>query len=201
MPLPIQIFMSHTNLDTVFCDDFDRVVARVGAKVFRSEFENIASPSWKTIREEMRRSCALFLLVGAKLVESQAKSENSVEEKQKWKYTQNWISYEVGLACQLGIDVWVICDNLEINFPVPYLNNYEIWGIRNSGQPKENFEFYRKVLQNYVEGKRYPLSQASVSVCPYVECRAEYNLQSTIAPKGRIICPTCLNEIEFINGS
>jgi DNA-directed RNA polymerase subunit RPC12/RpoP len=192
--------MSHTNLDTKFCDDFDRVVARVGVKVFRSEFENITSPSWKTIREEMRKSCALFLLVGEKLVESQAKSELSVEEKQKWKYTQNWISYEVGLACQLNIDVWIICDNVIINFPVPFLNNYEIWGINPPGVPKGNFEFYRNVFQDYVNGKRYQLSQANISVCPYKECKAEYNLHSSIQPKGAIICPTCLNKIIFEDG-
>ena len=42
-----------------------------------------------------------------------------------WKYTQNWIAYEVGLASLQNIDVWVLCEDTTINFPVPYFNHYQ----------------------------------------------------------------------------
>ena len=113
-----QVFVSHTKKDEKFCDQFDRVCARVGIKAFRSEFETISTPAWKTIKEAINKSIALFFLVGKELVKSQ--NENEPE----WRYTQNWIAYEMGLACQKGIDVWAICDDVLINFPMPYINNY-----------------------------------------------------------------------------
>lgn len=59
-----QIFVSHTRLDKQTYDKFDVAAARVGIKVFRSEYETLVPPAWKTIRDEIERSSALFLLVG-----------------------------------------------------------------------------------------------------------------------------------------
>ena len=44
-----KVFISHTKKDKEFCDDFDRIVARVGIPAFRSEHEKIKKPAWKTI--------------------------------------------------------------------------------------------------------------------------------------------------------
>ena len=126
----VQLFMSHTKLDKDFCDRFEIVAVRVGVKVFRSEFEEIKPPAWKTIKEQMDASSAMFLLVGKQLVKAQAASEKDPKLREEWKHTQNWIAYEIGLACERGIDVWVYCDHVKINFPVPYLNNYAIYGIK-----------------------------------------------------------------------
>ena len=62
--MAVQVFVSHTQKDVEFLDIFDRACARVGIKAFRSEFENIELPAWKTIRNEIRKSRVLFLLVG-----------------------------------------------------------------------------------------------------------------------------------------
>jgi len=48
----VQLFMSHTKLDENFCDKFDRAAARVCVKVFRSEFEEIKTPAWKTKKSD-----------------------------------------------------------------------------------------------------------------------------------------------------
>jgi hypothetical protein len=196
--MPNKIFMSHTKLDKKFCDDFDRVVARLGFGdgVFRSEFEKLESPAWRTILNEMRASKAMFLLVGNELVNAQARSEISHLSAESWKFTQNWISYEVGLACQLGIDVWVICDDVKINFPVPYLNNYEIYGIGSDNSP--SFNFYRDILQDYKIGKKFPLNIDRTAIkCPYDNCGAEFNLRSQVPVGNRFACPSCLGEIEM----
>lgn len=121
-----EVFVSHTQKDADFCDIFDRACARVGMKAFRSEFETIPPPPWKVIKDAMNRSCTMFLLVGGKLVEKQA------THGPEWEYTQNWIAFEVGLACLRGIDVWVICDDVDINFPVSYFNNYAPFSIPRS---------------------------------------------------------------------
>jgi hypothetical protein len=199
---PAQFFVSHTKLDSDFCDKFDIAASREGVKIFRSELEKIDNPACKTIKDAINKSCALFLLVGKQLVEMQAKSEIDLTFKEKWKFTQNWIAFEIGVACQLGIDVWVYCDNVNINFPVPYLNNYEIWGIPQVD--RASLEFLRSVFRDYTRGIDTPIHGTYVHgpdrthECPH--CGATFNLHS-ILPKGiEIPCPTCLATLKFPNG-
>jgi len=136
-----QVFISHTKLDKEFCDRFDNACARIGVKAFRSEFETIKPPAWKTVRDAMNRSSAMFLLVGKQLVGMQERSMHDPETARDWRYTQNWIAYEIGLASQQGISVWVLCDDVMLNFPVPYFNHYQPFDV--------NIDWLRKILGVY----------------------------------------------------
>jgi len=196
----VQVFMSHTRLDREYCDKFDSAAARVGVKVFRSEFETLEAPAWKTIKDEINKSSALFLLVGKELVKAQASSEFILDAREKWKFTQNWISYEIGLACQRGIDVWVICDSVPINFPVPYLNNYAIWGIQREHPP--SLAWIKWVFTEYSNGRSIPIDREPKikCICPYDGCKSIFNLHSEIPKNGEVPCPTCLRTMTFKNG-
>jgi hypothetical protein len=180
-----KVFESHTKHDSDFCDVFDRACARVGIDAFRSEYESIQPPAWQTIRNELRQSKALFLLVGKTLVDAQRTHSSD------WEYTQNWISYEIGIASQLGIDVWVLCDEVEINFPVPYLNNYVPYTIRNEA----NFKKFVGVLQDYANGKTYGLNNKDSVTCCYTDCSIGYNLDAEVPKGGKIVCPCCLRRM------
>lgn len=192
----VQVFLSHTKLHREFCDRFDSVAPRAGLKVFRSEFEEMQSPNWKTIRDEINKSCALFLLVGKELVKAQTSSESDLKAREDWKHTQNWISYEVGLACQRGIDVWVVCDSVNINFPVPYLNNFDIWGI-NRDDPN-SLKVWRGFFEHYISGKTFPVIEESSVNCP--KCGAFFNLRSQLPVGIDVPCPTCLKVSKFPKG-
>ncbi len=189
--LPVSVFESHSKLDVETCDKFDKLAARVGIKAFRSEYEAIPTPAWKTIKSQMRRSKAVFLLVGPKLVEEQAKNGPD------WKFTQNWIAYEVGLACALSLDVWVVCDGVRINFPVPYLNNY-VTGIISLTSDS----WHRGILEKYLQGTVYRFkSRGKFAIsCPYKNCGAKYNFYSVQQKGAIVICPTCLKPLAFENG-
>ena len=181
-----QIFLSHTKADVEFCDRFDRACARIGLKAFRSEFETIDIPQWRTIKEAIDNSIAMFLLVGKQLVAHQASPTPD------WKYTQNWIAYEMGLACQRGIDVWVCCDDVDINFPVPYFNNYAVFG---------SFEFLKDTLARYNRGQTCPVPTWNRDTsCPYEDCGIKFNLHSELPPGKVIKCPQCLRDIVFKKG-
>lgn len=192
----VQVFLSHTKLDVEVCDMFDSVAAREGVKVFRSEFEELESPPWQTIKKEVVNSAALFLLVGKELVYAQNRSEASLDEKEKWKYTQNWISYEIGVACQQGIDVWVVCNKVDINFPVPYLNNYDVNGLIAEG----NFKYYRSVFKHYLNGNSFPYrSDTKRSFkCGHKGCGAKFNFRSQKKKGSIVICPSCLTRLKLI---
>ena len=139
----------------------------------------------------MERSRALFLLVGPELV----KAQKQVSED--WKFTQNWIAYEVGLACALGIDVWVVCNNVEINFPVPYLNNLTIGSIQVNPSG-----FERVVMRRYLEGKTYPFGHDvdHKLFCPRENCGAKFNFYNKMDVNETMNCPTCLGSIKFTKG-
>ena len=197
-----QIFISHTKNDKTTCDAFDNIVARVGIKAFRSEFENISSPAWKSIKNEINRSKALFFLIGKELVNNQHTKQDG------WEHTQNWIAYEIGVACQKGIDVWAICDDVEINFPMPYVNNY----LPNVKLDDPNvFNFLKGILEAY---KTVPSLPATTIIqtglfspqmindvfmqCP--NCKIEYNLRKIISPGEHVRCPQCLVYLQFDKG-
>jgi len=194
----VQVFMSHTKLDKECCDRFDSAAARVGLKVFRSEFETIQSPAWKTVKDEINKSSALFLLVGKELVNAQTLSDSSQKARDDWKHTQNWIAYEVGVACQRDIDVWVICDSVTINFPVPYLNNYDVWGIQPDFKP--SLDWIRGVFTEYNEGRNYPFGRNPTKMCTCPHCGASFNLHSNLPENSKVPCPTCLGVMLFKNG-
>lgn len=188
-----QVFISHTQKDKEFCDEFDRVCARVGIRAFRSEFETIEMPAWKTIKDAINNSNAVFFLVGKELVKNQESKDP------EWRYTQNWIAYEIGLACQKGIDVWAICDNVTINFPMPYINNYFTYSLKHDSA----FRAMRKVLEFYNKGISFSESifrEKVGVVCPYDNCKIEFNLYAKLQPKSKIKCPQCLKDMVFPEG-
>lgn len=186
-----QIFISHTQLDKAFCDSFDVVCARAGMKAFRSEFEKIEPPAWMTIKDALEKSIVMFLLVGKELRAIVSYPSPN------WEYTKNWIAYEVGVACEHGIDVWVVCDDgVEINFPVPYFNNYLPAGFHS----KEGVDFMRQILEAYNAGQSFPIDGSIAVTCPYDNCRIEFNLRVRLDPGGEVTCPQCLRRIRFNQG-
>lgn len=192
-----QVFLSHTQKDIEFCNKFDSVCARVGIRGFRSELEQVSPPAWGVIKNAINNSVALFFLVGKELTKSQA------EKDPQWAHTQNWISYEIGIACQLGIDVWAICDDVLINFPMPYINNYMTVSLGRS----DAFSYMRTVLEGYDSGRtfKYPYivpNEGSAGVyCGYGDCKMEFNLHVSLKPGESIICPQCLRPLLFPGGT
>lgn len=186
-----EVFVSHTKKDEGFCDRFDRACARAGVKSFRSEDEIITPPPWRDIKNAMKRSFAMFLLVGKNLVKQQE------SHGPEWEYTQNWIAYEIGLACERGIDVWVVCEDVNINFPVPYFNNYDVHDIRT----KDQINFMKWVLESYDRGQSFPFPYNNRGVpCPNNKCAIEFNLHSVLHPNADVICPHCLKPMTFSKG-
>lgn len=186
----VKVFESHTKDDIEFCDVFDRACARVGIDAFRSEYETIDPPAWQTIRDELSQSRALFLLIGRALVETQA------AHTAEWEYTQNWISYEIGIASALDIDIWVLCDGVTINFPVPYFNNYIPYSIRTA----RNFKYIVGVLRHYAEGHKYDIRDEVKVTCLNSDCGITFNLHARVKKGHKVTCPCCLGTMLFPEG-
>ena len=93
MSIVPQIFVSHSQHDTDILAFFDKVFARTGVKSFCMEFEQMNAPDWMIIKDSIVNSKAVFILIGPNVNRS--------------KYTSNWISFEVGLACAFNKQVYV----------------------------------------------------------------------------------------------
>ena len=192
------IFISHTKKDKEFCNRFDNVCASVGIERHNSNLESIEKPEWSSIRDLIRKSRAFFLLIGKELVRFQGSEDPEIIKE--WRYTQNWIAFEIGVACEREMDVWVLCDDVTINFPVPYLNNYFPMGL---GEGKtEAFDFFVEVLKNYEKGYSYPCPYPDfypdfglVDLVECISCGAMFNLTLDVPSGDSIICPQCLQEL------
>jgi hypothetical protein len=190
-PKDIQIFESISKQDKDTAKRFDSIAGKEKITVYKSEYETLKTPAWQTIKEALQNSKALFLLVGPKLVETKNKGGN------EWSLIRGWISYAVGIALTLNLDVWVICDNgVTINFPVPYVNNYSM-GIETKPNGYE-----AKVLRGYAEGSTFEFgySKSRRYYCPNKACGAQFNLHNVLQKGDSIVCPMCLKVLTFPNG-
>ena len=176
------IFVSHSQYDKDIRTSFDTVFARTDVESKCMEFENIYPPAWEIIKNQILSSEAVFLLVGPNIQTS--------------AHTQNWIAFEVGLACAFGKDVWIF-EQLEssINFPIPYLTDYSLYDFGN----KQHFDYIRAIISGY--GKPIPIfprapdsrtkrkiPRGILVECKHENCHAKYFLHTDVAS---FKCPSC----------
>ena len=187
-----QLFIIFSKSDKETVKRFEKATAKESVPIYKQEFEAQKSPpAWQTIRDSLTASKSLFLLVGPKLV--QAKTKGGLE----WAQIQTWMGYELGLAVALKLDVWVICDNnVTINFPVPYLNNYSL-GIETKPNGYE-----AKIVRSYGEDATFEFGyiKSRRYFCSNKMCRAQYNLHNVLQKGETITCPSCLKVQSFPNG-
>lgn len=184
-----QIFVSHSRKDNEILTYFDRIFARTGVKSVCMEFENMRSPEWQDIKENVEYSDAVFLLLGPNV--------------QSNIHTQNWIAFEVGLSCAFGKEVWVFeQEDSDVEFPIPYLTDFMMYNPDKS----ETFNYVRNVIDAYgkqIEGlKRGKLVLQPLFIdlriarnvpqgipikCSH--CQSKYNLHAITALSFH--CPSC----------
>lgn len=179
------VFISHSKHDPNV-DFFHRVFSGLKTDAIWMEYENIDPPPWKTIRENVNKSDAVFVLLSSPLLYQ--------------IHTNNWVSFEVGLAANcrkilspLGLDVYVFEPRYQlVDFPVPYCTHYMLYE-----QTTEELKYLKKMIKEspsiyYGE----PIS------CPHQEdCGITFGLLTFRLPPEDIehfFCPACRKEI-FLN--
>lgn len=170
-----QIFISHSRFDTDILIPFDEIFAGTNVRRIRVEFESYELPPWIFIRDSILRSSAVFLLLGPNVNQS--------------PYTQNWISYEVGLACGLNKPVWVF-ERIDqpINFPIPFLNHYMLY---NPDIP-EHSDYIRNIINGYLA--LLPTHPMGTPIeCGTSNCGIRFNLHTLVE---RFYCPSCRGDLE-----
>jgi hypothetical protein len=177
-----QIFVSHSRYDKDIRKDFSEIFAVAGIMPKYMEFEKIFPPAWKKIKEQIKISEAVFLLLGPNI-------RNSY-------FTENWVAFEVGLACAFGKEVWVFEPlELKTDFPIPYVTDYMLYNLQES----QCFDYIRGVMEAYKnpvpifpligEGRdKRHIPYGELIKCPYTNCQLEFHLHTTIQS---LCCPLC----------
>jgi len=180
-----RIFLSHSKGDENIVKFFLQAGGLAGVEIKAMEFESIQAPPWAFIRDQIALSQALFVLLGPNIID-------------RGIYTQNWISFEVGIACEaartLGSQVWVFEPfNYNIKFPVPYLNHYVLYDM----DQKSHLDYIRRIMEGYkpvlLIRRNIPQGVAEIT-CPYDNCRVSFRLHSKV---DRFECPACRQTIEL----
>ena len=128
----VSIFISHSQKDAEILNYFDRVFAGTMVKPIRAEFEKYERPPWTAIRSWVTESAAVFLLLGPNV--------------RSTIFTSNWISFEVGLACNTMKPTWVFERfGYPVEFPVPYLTDYVLYDPAN----RISFEQIKEIVSAY----------------------------------------------------
>ncbi len=189
-----QIFVSHSKYDEEMVASFDRVFARTGVKSVCMEFEKMNSPEWKAIRDAVSFSTATFVLLGQNVNRS--------------IYTQNWVAFEVGLACAMDKKVWVFEQtSSNVNFPIPYVTDYMLY---NSLEKTDAFDYIRRIIEGY--GERTYFNKVGVPIVEIPkgqaikcsECDSRFNFHYVLDSSSKqrfakfvLTCPLCRQNISL----
>lgn len=111
------IFISHSKRDTDLVLTIKKILENMGHTPIIEEFvpiEEQASVPYEEIRKNVEKSSFLFLFLTDNVVAT--------------PFTQNWVSYEVGLASASSKKLFVF-ERLgtPIPFPIPYLTDYALF--------------------------------------------------------------------------
>jgi hypothetical protein len=189
-----QIFISHSGKDQDVKNEIANVFADTGTKQVFMEYERYSrdgKPNWKWIRDEIRKSKAVFVIL--------TRNINSTPQ------TRNWVSFEIGVAatCDPPIPVYVFREE-DVNFPVPYLSVYfplrvfkppHTTRISASKPANASIIAFRKALQRLV--KILILSDLSeLSSAALAECEECKNSFSYFGNMPDFPCPCCTNKIK-----
>lgn len=113
------VFITHSRHDAPILQHIQSLVAQAGVQpVFYQYDRNHAAPAWQEIREWIRNSQALFVVLSSNLGSS--------------PHTQNWVGFEVGIAGAFGKPTFVFEEAYRrVLFPIPYFTDYVPYDLTN----------------------------------------------------------------------
>ena len=166
------VFISHSRYDSNL-DFFHKIFSALPIESVWMEFEDIQPPPYLSIKDNVNRSDALFVLLSQHIVDKQ--------------HTNNWVSFEVGLATNRKCEIYVFEPLDEnVNFAVPYFTHYMRY----------------RTTENILKWLRDGLRDGSIVrygvpiTCPHNDCLIQFNYLSRFYTDS-YYCPACRREVHF----
>lgn len=138
--MKMDVFISHSKKDGELVGVIDHNFKTVDITPLFMEFTPESKPPYTKIEENLNLSAAIFLFLTQNIKSSD--------------YTQNWISFEVGLAKKSNKPLFVIEDaNNKVHFPVPYLTDYILYEQTKIEDWQKIHNVLRKLKENVEKNK------------------------------------------------
>ncbi len=136
------------------------------------EYEDIEPPPWETIKKKVIDSTAIFVFL------------SDLIDNKDYEHTQNWISFEIGLACMNNKPVWVFEPyDSHVEFVVPYFTHYVLYNTDTETL---------KIIRDWVDKMGLVFPEEHLIQCPNNDCGIGFFLMSDI---NKLFCPSCRYEL------
>ncbi len=175
--------MSHSRKDTSVKQVFNEVFAKTDVKPIWMEYEKWSQrkdePNWSWISRYIRmpNTIAVFMLLTRNVID--------IDDPKRTLATQNWVSYELGVASTASKPVFVFKEE-DVDFPVPYLTNYLPYSVTKVLKTDEkewwSSESAKIVKSGYVRTMHFIIKDLKIG-------------QKFKAPKYR--CGSCLTSFHY----
>lgn len=208
MPQRDQIFISHSQKDDGLLRQLDSVFGNSGVSQYKASFEKQQPPVSEALRMEIEESSALFVLLGPNACSLQ--------------HTKVWIGWEVGVASECRIPIWVLEDvNTQIEMAVPSFSNYILWDSSDRSQQRNlrdileseysnrdavEDQTIRGYKTNYNRSRNVQIADDSELIlsptymsCPYDSCGEHFRIWFE-GPE-EFNCPACAQVISIFQSS
>lgn len=199
-----QIFLSHSRHDEELLNAVADVFSKSGLKSYKAGFEQLGSPPSKTLKKEIENSVAMIVILG--------------ENADQRHYTKTWMAWEIGIATEVGIPIWVMEDvNRSVDMVVPYLTDYWLWDSNDEEQRRElrdvidgKYRLSNRILESIGDALREQRNQnrriagldpeekeerGQKIKCPHERCGLKFRLRSMVP--STFDCPACRKEISL----
>lgn len=193
-----QIFISHSRHDEKLLEELDRVFGPAGVGQYRANITNQSPPVSEDLKEEIRQSIGVFVLLGP---EAEARA-----------HTKSWIAWEAGVAAQLEQPIWILEDvKSTVKMPIPSFTDYVLWDSTEESKRKKLRDILKSEFINegddpvveltglveHPDGARGPQvhHHAELSMnprmtsCPYRNCGEEFKIW--FEEPATFNCPSC----------
>lgn len=184
-----QAFLSHSKDDSRL-RFFEEACSAAGVILKKMELEDPEFPPWRSIRREVGKSQIVFVSLSEPL------------QRLDYRHTQNWIDYEVGLACQRELPVWVFEPfEVQVDFPIPYCTHtvrFDHSNVDHVKWLKGQLEYLRDHgAGRYGNQRQFPSRRydGTLSVrCLNPRCGLEF---FQLNSEGDFWCPSCREPMEW----
>ncbi|VVB89651.1 Uncharacterised protein [uncultured archaeon] len=174
-----RVFMSHSKDDEAGRTFFAKFFDSSDHKAYWYSWEGPKPPHAKTILDALKASDSLFVVLSKPMEKT---------------HTRTWVSYEVGLAAALKLNVWVFEPKDEkIDVPIPYVTGYIQYPKKVN--TKKTFPFFPIVES---AGTTIPTDQPEImpkfkiTHCGKETCKATF-YRFVYGKKYK--CPVCRGEL------
>jgi len=183
------VFVTHSQYDKKEINFFTNIAARSGFRVYLMEWEDLDGKySAERIRDIIKSNWTENVKIVVVLL-----GENVLNPPSQ-TYTQNWITFEVGIAADSKKPVWVL-ENKDnpIDYPIPFVSDYYQYELDKVDDLQSIGDIIQYQMSNPPEYNQ--IYKKVTETCPNKDCNAEFRIWNRYYDD--LDCPVCRQTMKW----